>query len=196
MNKLQLLNEIYNQEVHNLMCYSKNYLMEEPKEQYKKEWIESKEKVFLLEQIMDEIRSNTKTNKQVVNKTLVTNKEQLDELYNSSALTLIGLEKSDESINEFIDWIKQYSEVSNPLNVYIISGSTMNKQYNLTGNNRYNDDLTIVSIKNEDIKQLMRIVIPRLEIGGRWFDDIVDNNIWREEEKQSTQANEETEELE
>lgn len=145
---------------------------------------------------MDEIRSNTKTNKQVVNKTLVTNKEQLDELYNSSALTLIGLEKSDESINEFIDWIKQYSEVSNPLNVYIISGSTMNKQYNLTGNNRYNDDLTIVSIKNEDIKQLMRIVIPRLEIGGRWFDDIVDNNIWREEEKQSTQANEETEELE
>ena len=41
----------------------------------------------------------------------------------------------------------------------------------------------------------MRIVIPRLEIGGRWFDDIVDNNIWREEEKKSTQANEETEEL-
>lgn len=187
MNKLQLLNEVYDQEVHNLMCYSKNYLMKEPKEEYKNEWAESKEKVILLEQIMDEIRSNFKTKEQVVNKTLVTNKEQLDELYNSSALTLIGLENSDESINQFIDWIKKYSEVSNPLNVYIISGSTMNKQYNLTGNNRYNDDLTIVSIKNQDIKQLMRIVIPRFEIGGRWFDDIVNNNAWREEEKQETE---------
>ncbi|MGN1311313.1 MAG: hypothetical protein ACI4VP_06515 [Clostridia bacterium] len=187
MNKLQVLNEVYDQEVHNLMCYSKNYLMEEPKEQYENEWAESKEKVILLEQIMDEIRSNIKTNEQVLNKIIVENKDQLDELYNSSALTLIGLENSDESINQFIDWIKKYSEVSNPLNVYIISGSTMNKQYNLTGNNRYNDDLTIVSIKNQDIKQLMRVVIPRFEIGGRWFDDIVNNNAWREEEKQETE---------
>lgn len=185
LNKLQLLNEVYDQEVHNLMSYSKNYLMKEPKEEYKNEWAESKEKVILLEQIMDEIRSNIKTKEQVVNKTLVTNKEQLDELYNSSALTLIGLENSDESINQFIDWIKKYSEVSNPLNIYIISGSTMNKQYNLTGNNRYNDDLTIVSIKNQDIKQLMRVVIPRFEIGGRWFDDIVNNNAWREEEQET-----------
>ena len=185
MNKLQLLNEVYDQEVHNLMSYSKNYLMKEPKEEYKNVWAESKEKVILLEQIMDEIRSNIKTKEQVVNKTLVTNKEQLDELYNSSALTLIGLENSDESINQFIDWIKKYSEVSNPLNIYIISGSTMNKQYNLTGNNRYNDDLTIVSIKNQDIKQLMRVVIPRFEIGGRWFDDIVNNNAWREEEQET-----------
>lgn len=187
MNKLQLLNEVYDQEVHILMCYSKNYLMKEPKEEYKKEWTESKEKVILLEQIMDDVRSNIKTNGQVINKIKVTNKEQLDELYNSSALTLIGLENSDESINQFIDWIKQYSEVSNPLDVHIISGNTMNKQYNLTGNNRYNDDLTIVSIKNQDIKQLMRVVIPRFEIGGRWFDDIVDNNAWREEEKQETE---------
>lgn len=187
LNKLQVLNEVYDQEVHNLMCYSKNYLMEEPKEQYENEWAESKEKVILLEQIMDEIRSNIKTNEQVLNKIIVENKDQLDELYNSSALTLIGLENSDESINQFIDWIKKYSEVSNPLNVYIISGSTMNKQYNLTGNNRYNDDLTIVSIKNQDIKQLMRVVIPRFEIGGRWFDDIVNNNAWREEEKQETE---------
>lgn len=196
MNKLELLTEIYNSEVHNLMVYSKNYLMENPKDDFKKEWNESKEKVKLLEELIDDVRNNEKSKEQVINKILVTSKEQLDELYNSSALTLVGLENSDECINQFVDWIKEYSEVSNPLNIYIISGNTMNKQYNLTGNNRYDNDLTIVSIKNQDIKQLMRVVIPRLEIGGCWFDDIVNNNIWREQEKQNINENEETEEFE
>lgn len=192
MNKLQLLNKVYDQEVHNLMCYSKNYLMEEPKEQYKNEWAECKEKILLLEQIIDEIRKNMKTKEQVYNKIIVENKEQLDELYNSSALTIVGLNNSDNDIKQLVDWIKQYSEVSNPLDVHIISGATMNKHYNLTGSNRYEENLNIVSIKNKDIKQLMRIIIPRFEIGGRWFDDIVDNNRWREEE----QNNSETEEFE
>ena len=72
----------------------------------------------------------------------------------------------------------------------------MNNHYNLTGNNRYNEDLKIVSIKNKDIMQLMRVAIPRFEIGGRWFNDIVDNNSWRKEEKQKLREMEETEETE
>lgn len=196
MNKLELLTEIYNLEIHILTSFSKNYLMETPKDEFKKEWKESKEKIKLLEELIDDVRGNIEPKEQVVNKIFVTNKEQLDELYDAWALTLIGIEDSDESINRFIDWIKKYSEVSNPLNVYITSGKTMNNHYNLTGNNRYNEDLKIVSIKNKDIMQLMRIAIPRFEIGGRWFNDIVDNNSWREEDKQSIKKNEETEEFE
>ena len=196
MNKLELLTDIYNFEIHTLTSYSKNYLMEAPKNEFKKEWKESKEKIKLLEELIDDVRSKIESKEQVVNKILVTSKDQLDELYDAWALTLIGLDDSDESINHFIDWIKKYSEVSNPLNVYITSGKTMNNHYNLTGNNRYNEDLKIVSIKNKDIMQLMRVAIPRFEIGGRWFNDIVDNNSWREEEKQSLSENEETEEFE
>jgi len=190
LNKLELLTEIYNKEVRELMSYSKNYLMKEPKEDLKEKWNCSKEKVKLLEEIIDDVRNKTKSKEQVINKILVKDKEQLDELYNSSAFTLIGLESSDESINGLIDWIKKYSEVSNPLNIFITSGSTMNKEYNLSGENMYKNNLTIVSIKNQDIKQLMRIVVPRFEIGGRWFDDIVNNDLWREEEKQTTEESE------
>jgi len=190
LNKLELLTEIYNKEVRELMSYSKNYLMKEPKEDLKEKWNCSKEKVKLLEEIIDDVRNKTKSKEQVINKILVKDKEQLDELYNSSAFTLIGLESSDESIKGLIDWIKEYSEVSNPLNVYITSGGTMNKEYNLSGENMYKNNLTIVSIKNQDIKQLMRIVVPRFEIGGRWFDDIVNNDLWREEEKQTTEESE------
>ena len=190
LNKLELLTEIYNKEVQELMSYSKNYLMKEPKEALEEKWNYSKEKVKLLEEVIDDVRYKTKSNEQVINRILVKDKEQLDELYNSSAFTFIGLESSDESLNGLIDWIKEYSEVSNPLNVFITSGSTMNREYNLSGSNRYDNNLTIVSIKNQDIKQLMRVVVPRFEIGARWFDDIVNNDLWREEEKQSTEESE------
>ena len=53
----------------------------------------------------------------------------------------------------------------------------MNEQYGLSGSNAYPEDCTIVSVT--DINQ-MAITIPRFEVGGRWFDDIVDNNTRRE----------------
>ena len=120
---------------------------------------------------------------QKITKIEVKSKEQLDELYNCSALTFEGLSTDEESIKGLVNWLKKYSEISNPLPMYIISGKTMNINYKLTGTNKYKDDLTIVSIKNDDIKNLSAIVIPRFEIGGRWFDDIVNNNASREELK-------------
>ena len=62
----------------------------------------------------------------------------------------------------------------------------MNNNYELTGNNAYKDNLTLISIKTEDIKNLKAIIIPRFEVGGRWFDDIVDNNAMREKHKSKT----------
>ena len=50
----------------------------------------------------------------------------------------------------------------------------------LSGNNKYPDDCTIVSIKLEDMENSMAVVIPRFNIGARWFDDIVMNNAARE----------------
>lgn len=54
MNRLQLFQEIYNFYTYNLLCYSKNYLMEEPKEKFAQEWKTEKEKVELLNEIIKE----------------------------------------------------------------------------------------------------------------------------------------------
>ena len=121
---------------------------------------------------------------QIIIKIEAKSRKQLDELYSSSALTFEGISADDKSINGLVNWLKEYSEISNPLPIYIISGQTMNKNYGLTGLNAYKEDLTIISIKNEDIKNLNAIIIPRFEVGGRWFDDIVDNNLIREKNKQ------------
>lgn len=54
MTRLQLFEEIYNLHTYNLLCYSKNYLMTEPKEQFIQEWKREKEKVALLNEIIKE----------------------------------------------------------------------------------------------------------------------------------------------
>lgn len=54
MTRLQLFEEIYNLHTYNLLCYSKNYLMTEPKEQFVQEWKTEKEKVELLNEIIKE----------------------------------------------------------------------------------------------------------------------------------------------
>ena len=97
-------------------------------------------------------------------KTLTT-LEELESL--GSALTMEGL--SEDSISEFIDWVKQYTPMKSET-AYIIKGKTMNDVYMLTGNNKYPDDCT----------NSMAVVIPRFNIGARWFDDIVMNNAARE----------------
>ena len=101
--------------------------------------------------------------------------EELDGL--GSALTLEGL--AEESIPDFIEWVKEYTPMKSET-AYIIKGRTMNDVYGLTGDNAYPDDCTIVSIRLEDMENSMKIVMPRFQIGARWFDDIVANNERRE----------------
>jgi len=118
-----------------------------------------------------------------MNKISVTTRELFDKLVNTSALTIEGL--AEESIPEFIDWIKQYTDFKKPeVDVYITKGKVMNNFCKLTGNNAYKDDLTIVSVMLDDMVNFNTIVGPRFQIGGRWFDDIVSNNTRREQEKE------------
>ena len=106
-------------------------------------------------------------------------REELDGL--GSALTIEGL--LEDSIPDFIDWVKEYTDMVRE-DSYIIKGRTMNRVYGLTEDNAYDDDLTIVSIKLEDMENPAAITFKRFDIGARWFDDIVWNNEMREQDKQ------------
>ena len=107
-------------------------------------------------------------------KIIVTSKNELDDLYNCSALTLPGLKEND--IIKFLEWINEYTSTKNNLKVYIIKGKIMNNFYNLTGRNIYPEDLTIISIKLSDIENPMKLAIPRFQVGAKWFDDLIENN--------------------
>lgn len=103
-----------------------------------------------------------------------------------SALTVEGL--SEDSIPDLMDILKENTTVYRE-RAFIISGKFMNEQYGLTGNNAYKDDLSIVSVSLEDFDALPLTFI-RFAFGGRWFDDVVDNNARREyyKKKQSRKS--------
>ena len=114
-------------------------------------------------------------------KNYVANPIELNNLYNQSALTWEGMSSDEENLQAITDWLGQHGAISfntTPI-FHIITGELMNRVYELTGSNAYPDDLTLVSVTGID---QMKVAIPRFEVGGRWFDDIVDNNARREEE--------------
>lgn len=102
----------------------------------------------------------------------VTTKTQLDNLYNHSAFTIEGL--ADESIPDLMNWLEENTvfTTENPI-VYVTKGRVMNTEYFLTDDKAYQENLTIVSVIDIDS---IKIALKRFSVGGRWFDDIVDNN--------------------
>ena len=101
----------------------------------------------------------------------------LKNLIDGSALTIEGLAES--SIDDFLDWIETHTKMKCRV-AYLMKGSLANSEWGLTGKNAYPDDLNIVSVKLDDMEDWNKIVLPRFQVGGRWLDDIYDNNIRRE----------------
>lgn len=103
--------------------------------------------------------------------------ETLKMLENESALTIEGIMESDAQL--YLDWVKHFSPVMSE-KVYVVSGDVMNKVYGLTGENAYPDDITLLAIPLNLIENVSAIIIPRIELGAKWFSDIVENNLMRE----------------
>ena len=123
-----------------------------------------------------------------MNKIQVTDRKTLDELYDESAFTIEGLSTDDKSLGQLAEWMKHLTAFKRE-DFYIIEGKTMNREYNLTGTNAYPDtNCTLVCIKHSDLEKPLALTIPRFQIGGRWFDDICDNNSRRESEKIGTEC--------
>lgn len=95
----------------------------------------------------------------------VETKEQLKELYDSSAMTWEGLREEDFGV-------ALETCGAEGAKGYITKGSVMNKICKLTGDNAYPDDLNIFSIAK--FKGLA------MNYGARWIDDVIDNNARRQ----------------
>ena len=121
---------------------------------------------------------------------VVLNKEsELNALYTTDAIVIEGL--VEEDIGEFVNWVFNEIGCGKLPNVYpvdvlvnVIKGKTMNEVYKLTGNNAYNDELTIVAIGLNQINShdISKLALKRFDIGARWFSDVVRNNLEREKQ--------------
>ena len=103
-----------------------------------------------------------------------------EDLYKGSALTFEGV--IPEEAHCYREFFKQFTEVDESQPCYLFSGKMMNDYYGLTGTNAYPDDLNILSFPLMIFKEVARICLPRFQLEGRWFDDIVENNKRRQKE--------------
>lgn len=97
-----------------------------------------------------------------------------DELYENSALTLEGLNL--DSLDDYAKYLDDICGLKDGAVFHIIDGNEMNNFYCLHGKTAYPGDLHIVAIKLDDLVNPNNIIMKRFEFGGRWFDDVVDNN--------------------
>lgn len=104
--------------------------------------------------------------------------EKFQEFYEGCALTFEGMVPEEAKL--YVDFFRNITTVDDSVDGYIVRGAQMNREYHLHGTNAYSDDLNILVLPLEMFASVSRIAIPRMEIGGRWFSDIVDNNARRE----------------
>ena len=107
-------------------------------------------------------------------------KKNHDEFYEKWSLTFEGTTIDDSNLNWLINWFKEHNCNMIKEDFYVIKGRMMNDYYHLTGDNAYPDNINILVIKLEDLENPDGIYRPRFEIGGRFFNDICDNNARRE----------------
>ena len=100
----------------------------------------------------------------------------LDEFYEDWSLTFTGVIKDE--IPLYLDFIDENGGLKDR-EYYTFTGKLMNDYYCLSGDNRYADDLNFLVIRLKSLKNIEKTAIARFAIGGRWFTDIVDNNMSR-----------------
>lgn len=101
--------------------------------------------------------------------------EFLQMFCDNSMFTFEGLNISDKKgMKELEAFLRETGYEKENFIAYYFSGSVMNRCYGLTDNNAYSDNITFVVIP-EYYNPMVK-----LQIGARWFDDIVANNAIRQ----------------
>lgn len=112
-------------------------------------------------------------------------------LYTRSALTFEGVVMDEDNLDRLVRWFGKYGASLKTPRFYHISGATMNALYGLTGDNAYKPGLDILAVDPLDMDGMLKLALARFELGGRWFDDIVDNNERRQQEQAGDNADDE-----
>ena len=106
--------------------------------------------------------------------------DDLVNLEKGSAFTFEGLMSDDKNLNDLVDFFNEKTNIKIPMKIYHATGEKVNTLYGLTGRNAYPNDLDIVLLPLDNWNELGDLPMIKIQIGARWFDDIVDNNRMRQ----------------
>lgn len=104
-----------------------------------------------------------------------------EKAYKGSYYTITGVGGDIEEWKKGYQDICDKNEIGKIKEFYEFTCKEMNERYNLTGNNRYPDDLHFLAFPLDGLNT-GKLAMMKLQMQDRWFDDIVDNNADREAE--------------
>ena len=110
----------------------------------------------------------------------VSSKSDMDKFYKGNDFTLEGIQCDEASCQMIANYLARNFDVNTPIEIYVIKGKDMNKVYDLYGDNAYPNDLHIMVIPLKSLKKSSDIVDAKYSIKARYFNDVVDNNEYRE----------------
>ena len=113
--------------------------------------------------------------------------ERFKEMYDGSWCTVIGAGGDINEWKEGLNGTLAEKEIGHVIEWQVFFGREMNEEYGLTGDNRYPDDLTFLAFPLDGL-DIKRLAIFKLVAGFHWFDDIVDNDVRREQEKKANEV--------
>ena len=80
------------------------------------------------------------------------------------------------------EWVNGYNEklkkekIGTPKQLYTFKGRDVNDEFDLSGNNRFKDDLTFLAFVLDGLN-IGKLAMFKLKWGDRWSDDIIANSI-------------------
>lgn len=102
--------------------------------------------------------------------------QDIRDMYDRSEWTWEGMSDDEDNLNQIADFLEiNVPKLAQPYTFWIWQGDMFNDMYGLTGRNAYPDDLTFVAV--DDLYEPFL----KIQYGARWLDDIVDNNLEREQ---------------
>ena len=96
--------------------------------------------------------------------------EMIGEFFAKSAFTIEGVKLESKGLKELEKLLRDTGYTEPHFVAYWFTGDVMNNMFGLTESNAYPEDLNFLVIPN------YYNPIVKLQIGARWFDDIVCNN--------------------
>lgn len=110
----------------------------------------------------------------------VHSKSFLDRFYRNNDFFIECVSGNEQLCQILANMLAAHYKVKTPVEVYVTTGKDMNKIYDLAGNNAYQNDVHHVIIPLNTLKNSRDIVYAKATLRARYFNDVVDNNEYRE----------------
>ena len=107
----------------------------------------------------------------------------LNDAYNHSYYTILG---AGGDLKEWVDGYERLMEkegIGKPVAWYTCKGREINERFGFVGDNAFQNDLTCLFFPLDEL-HVGKLAMFKLRMGDRWFDDIVQNTLSRQNEEE------------